>query len=73
MSDSCLMALKACLIGCLLPLLDHHTPINTRASIQCQGEQKKEGKNKKKEKKKETRIWRYTAHKLTKGYQHFHK
>ena len=36
-SDSCHMDLKACLICCLLPLLDHHTPINTRASIQCQG------------------------------------
>ena len=72
MSDSCLMALKACLIGCLLPLLDHHTPINTRASIQCWEEGNK--KNKKNEKEGKTgRIWRYAAHKPTKGYQHFHK
>ena len=29
-----------CKIGCLLPLLDHHTPINTRSSIQCRGGRK---------------------------------
>ena len=44
MSDSCLMALKACLIGCLLPLLDHHTPINTRANIRCQTKKEKKKK-----------------------------
>ena len=62
-SDSCLMALMACLIGCLLPLLDPHTPINTRASGTLQRTEKHTEKI---EKRKKQRIWRYAAHNPTK-------
>ena len=47
-SDSCLMALMACLIGCLLLLLNPHTPINTRASGTLQETKKHRGKNREK-------------------------
>ena len=65
-SDSCLMALKAWLNGCLLPLQDPHTPINTRASGTLQRTKKHTTGERKKH-------WREAAHKIHQRLPEFSK